>query len=49
MLDMYISNNFVNDIIDTARCIISIAIEENQTAYKVTKRIEQLLHGSNTY
>ena len=49
MLDTYISNNDVNDIDDSAKCIISITIEENQTTNKVAKRIEQLLHDSNIY
>ena len=49
MLSVYMSNDSLGNVIDTAKCIISSALKGNRTADNLAERISQLLQDSSIY
>ena len=46
---MYLSKGNLGDIIDSAKCIISTALNEDRTADHLLERITQLIRDSSIY
>ena len=49
MLNVYMTNSDLKNLTDSAKCILSVTIQENRSTYNLVQHIEQLLEDSNFF